>query len=259
MPATATPVTHRPAARFTPARGPQGNSPGRGAQPSRGIQPARGIQPRGAQPTGGIRPSRAESTGGIQPARGIPPARGAQPARGPQPAPGAQPWRGNTSAPGNASPRGDPPVAGGRPPLRGNRSAGPRPPQAEHEILFQKFFKSVGPRTYAAQVKRARNGNHYLILTEGKREEASDEVRKTRLFVFSEDFVEFFRLVKSAAEFIKANPLPDDVRRMRVKFWEKHAGSGGGGAPARPFAKPASGAAPAVDRATSASRRVGTP
>ena len=32
---------------------------------------------------------------------------------------------------------------------------GAKPRSAEHEILFQKFFKSVGPRTYAAQVKRA--------------------------------------------------------------------------------------------------------
>src|SRR5688500_1724565 len=31
--------------------------------------------------------------------------------------------------------------------------------KAEHEILFQRFFKSVGPRTYVAQVKKATNGN----------------------------------------------------------------------------------------------------
>src|SRR3954451_2346695 len=88
-------------------------------------------------------------------------------------------------------------------PLPG-RSGKPRrkaQPEAEHEILFQKFFKSVGPRTYAAQVKKARNGNHYLVLTEGKRDDKTAEVRKTRLFVYSEDFVEFFRLIKSAAEF----------------------------------------------------------
>ena len=52
---------------------------------------------------------------------------------------------------------------------------------ADHPILFQQFFKSVGPRTYAAQIKQASNGNHYLLLTEGKREKDSDEVRKTRL------------------------------------------------------------------------------
>ena len=35
-------------------------------------------------------------------------------------------------------------------------------PKPEPTILFQKFFKSVGPRTYAAQVKEAANGNHFV-------------------------------------------------------------------------------------------------
>src|SRR5437660_1643579 len=66
----------------------------------------------------------------------------------------------------------------------------PRAAQAdkpEPEILFQKYFKSVGPRTYAAQLKRAVNGNQFLVLTEGKRDEKTGEVRKTKLFVWSED------------------------------------------------------------------------
>jgi hypothetical protein len=101
-------------------------------------------------------------------------------------------------------------------------SGGPSSPD-EHDILFQKFFKSVGPRTYAAQVKRAKNGNHYLVLMEGKRDEASGDVRKTRLFIYSEDFVEFFRLIKSAAEFIKDHPLPAEIREKRVQYWEKQS------------------------------------
>src|SRR5947208_354484 len=67
----------------------------------------------------------------------------------------------------------------------GGTVAGVKP---EAKILFQKFFKSVGPRTYAAQIKEAHNGNHFLVLTEGKRDEATNEVRKTRIFIFSEDF-----------------------------------------------------------------------
>jgi hypothetical protein len=144
----------------------------------------------------------------------------------------------------------------GGPPRRGKRpGADSKAPAAEHEILFQKFFKSVGPRTYAAQVKRANNGNHYLVLTEGKRDEASDEVRKTRLFVYSEDFVEFFRLIKSAAEFVKANPLPADVRQKREKFWQKQpAGSGAGPARASLGSTPQTAAptSPRVPAATTA-------
>jgi hypothetical protein len=87
--------------------------------------------------------------------------------------------------------------------------------------LFQKFFKSVGPRTYAAQVKQAANGNHFLVLTEGRRDDRTGEVRKSRVFVYSEDFVEFFRLIKSAAEFIKEHPLSPEFRRKREEFWAK--------------------------------------
>jgi hypothetical protein len=99
----------------------------------------------------------------------------------------------------------------------------------EHPILYQDYFKSVGPRTYAAQVKKAGNGNHYLVLTEGKRDEATNEVRKTRLFLFSEDFAAFFKMMKATAEFIKANPVPPEVVKKRNAFWAK-AGSADAGA-----------------------------
>jgi len=115
----------------------------------------------------------------------------------------------------------------------GNRAFVPRKPvnpparnaklqKPEPEILFQKYFKSVGPRTYAAQLKRAGNGNHFLVLTEGKRDEKTAEVRKTKVFVFSEDFVAFFRMLHETAQFIRANPVPDEVRGKRERFWAKH-------------------------------------
>ena len=93
----------------------------------------------------------------------------------------------------------------------------------EAEIIFQKFFKSAGPRTYAAQVKRAGNGNHFLVLTEGKRDDKTGEVRKTRLFVFSEDFPAMFHMLHETAQFIKANPVPPEVRQRRERFWAKNA------------------------------------
>ena len=106
---------------------------------------------------------------------------------------------------------------------RGNKFDGGRGPRetVDHDILFQKFFKSVGPRTYAAQVKRARNGNHYLVLTDGQRDEKTGDLRKSRVFVYSEDFVEFFRLVKAAAEFIKEHPVSDEVRRRQAERWAR--------------------------------------
>jgi len=112
----------------------------------------------------------------------------------------------------------------------------PRKPDSEpseHEILFQQFFKSVGPRTYVSQVKRAKNGNHFIVLTEGKRDEKTNEVRKTRLFIYSEDFVEFFRLMKATAGIVKAHPVPDDVKKQRARFWAKQ-GDGGKANPSSP-------------------------
>ena len=106
-----------------------------------------------------------------------------------------------------------------RAPVRRSRKpAGPKP---EPVILFQEFFKSVGPRTYAAQVKRAANGNHFLVLTEGKRDEKTNELRKSRLFIYSEDFSAFFKLMKATAEFVRANPVDPAVKAKRDKVWAK--------------------------------------
>jgi hypothetical protein len=104
------------------------------------------------------------------------------------------------------------------PDRRSRKPAGPKP---EPVILFQQFFKSVGPRTYAAQLKRAANGNHFLVLTEGKRDEKTNELRKSRLFIYSEDFVEFFKLMKASAEFVKANPVSAAVVAKRKAVWAK--------------------------------------
>ena len=122
-------------------------------------------------------------------------------------------------------------------------SAAPAPPGAptkkggdEHPILFQKFFKSTNPqRTYAAQIKRSTNGNHYLVLTEGKRDESTGEVRKTRLFIFSEDFKDLFAMLQATAVFIRQNPVPEEIKQKRQRFWaKKNAETGGAHAAPRP-------------------------
>ena len=46
-----------------------------------------------------------------------------------------------------------------------------------------------------AQLKKANNGNHFLVLTEGNRHKETGDIRKTRLFVYSEDFAAFFRML----------------------------------------------------------------
>lgn len=103
----------------------------------------------------------------------------------------------------------------------GPRNAPARPPAEAAPILFQKYFKSIGPRTYAAQVKRACNGNHFLVITEGKRHPKTNELHKTRLLVFGEDFVEFFRMLHDLAVFVRDHPVPDSVKRERAEYWSK--------------------------------------
>jgi hypothetical protein len=113
--------------------------------------------------------------------------------------------------------------AGTKPIASSPGAASPAPTKAEAKILFQKFFKSVGPRTYAAQIKEAGNGNHFLVLTEGKRDEDTGEVKKIRLFIFSEDFREFFHMLHETAQFIKANPVSEEVRERRQRYWDRKA------------------------------------
>jgi hypothetical protein len=125
--------------------------------------------------------------------------------------------------------------------------------EAQHEILFQKYFKSVNPqRTYAAQVKRASNDNHYLILTEGKRDDATGEVRKTRLFIYSEDFPEFFRMLQDTAHFVRDNPVPEEVKKRRKQFWAKKEREGK--ASPEPPSRPQAGSQPAVRSAVNGKR-----
>jgi hypothetical protein len=101
------------------------------------------------------------------------------------------------------------------------RSFASSKPKAEPKIIHQTFFKSVGPRTYAAQIKEVANGNHLLVLTEGKRDEKTDEVRKTRLFIYAEDFPEMFKMLDDARAYIEAHPVSKAAQARRQKFWEK--------------------------------------
>src|SRR5881396_2229397 len=89
----------------------------------------------------------------------------------------------------------------------------------EPKILFQNFFKSVGPRTYATQLKEAGNGNHFLVLTEGKRDPITNEVKKLKIFVYSEDFPAYFRMLHETAQFIKAHPVSPEIKMKRMRHW----------------------------------------
>jgi hypothetical protein len=148
-------------------------------------------------------------------------------------------------APSSGGPRFARPGSGNRPRPRSGASpgAGPGTDKAEHEILFQTYFKSVGPRTYAAQIKKASNENQYLVLTEGRRDEKTGEVRKARLFVYSEDFTAFFRMLQETAQHLRANPVPEEVKQRRARFWAKKESGKESGRSPEPATPPAPGSA----------------
>src|SRR4051812_22030725 len=99
------------------------------------------------------------------------------------------------------------------------KSNGSKP---EPKVLFQQYFKSVGTRTYAAQLKEASNGNHFIVLTEGKRDEKTNEVKKHSVYLFSEDFEAFKNLLRDTFKFIVDHPVPPDVAKKRAEFWKKN-------------------------------------
>ncbi|MGN6506624.1 MAG: hypothetical protein ACTHM6_13775 [Tepidisphaeraceae bacterium] len=73
-------------------------------------------------------------------------------------------------------------------------------------------------------MKKATNGNHYLVLTEGRRDDKTGEVYKKRLNVFSEDFEPCVDRIRAFAAFKKAHPVPDNVRQRQAALWKKKRG-----------------------------------
>ena len=60
-----------------------------------------------------------------------------------------------------------------------------------------------------------------MVLTEGKRDPATGAVKKISLYIYSEDFVEYFNLLKATAEFVKANPVPGAIQRRQAAYWKR--------------------------------------
>jgi hypothetical protein len=101
------------------------------------------------------------------------------------------------------------------------RSAPAGGTKSDHKILFQKFFKSISPRQYSVHLKECPSGNHYLVLTETKRDPETGESKKSRLFIYSEDFSQYFRMLHETAQFIKTHPVPEEITLKRQRYWAK--------------------------------------
>ena len=92
----------------------------------------------------------------------------------------------------------------------------------EQEIVYSRSVKA-GKRIYYLDVRKARNGDLYLCITESKRRQAEGEevpsFEKHKLFLYKEDFARFteelddvIRYVKGQVGEIEARPewVPED-------------------------------------------------
>ncbi|MCS6982023.1 MAG: PUR family DNA/RNA-binding protein [Flavobacteriales bacterium] len=77
--------------------------------------------------------------------------------------------------------------------------------------VFKKAVKA-GRRTYFFDVKRMRDGQLYISVTESKRtrhDDGSVTYEKHKLFLYSEDFIKFSDALKEVIEYVRAhNPTP---------------------------------------------------
>lgn len=98
------------------------------------------------------------------------------------------------------------------------------------EILKTWAFDSVGPRKYAIQLKKARNGNPYLKFTEGSPQD-DGSFRKFSITVWSEDFRVMFQHMDLVRAYMNENKIrtPKGHKYEPDKDkWKKHKGSSSG-------------------------------
>ena len=74
------------------------------------------------------------------------------------------------------------------------------------ELLKTWAFDSVGPKKYAIQLKKARNGNPYLKFTEGTPQD-DGSFRKFSITVWSEDFRAVFEQMDQVRNYLNENKI----------------------------------------------------
>ena len=89
----------------------------------------------------------------------------------------------------------------------------------EQEIVFSKSVKA-GKRIYYLDVKRSRNNDLFLAITESKKKFAEDEnapvmYEKHKIFLYKEDFEKFTDALTEIIGFINENNAARDIREFR--------------------------------------------
>lgn len=95
----------------------------------------------------------------------------------------------------------------------------------EQEIIFSKAVKA-GKRIYYLDVKKSRNNDLFLSITESKKKFLSDEenapfsIEKHKIFLYKEDFDKFQEAFNEIIEFINRNNEANGAEDIRYRRYE---------------------------------------
>lgn len=90
----------------------------------------------------------------------------------------------------------------------------PQQERAEREIVFSKAIKA-GKRIYYLDVKKSRNEEMFLSVTESKKKVVGDDAsqvlfEKHKIFLYKEDFEKFMDGMREVIDFIQKNQESDN-------------------------------------------------
>lgn len=96
----------------------------------------------------------------------------------------------------------------------------------EQEIIFSKAVKA-GKRIYYLDVKKSRNNDLFLSITESKKkflsegENAPFSIEKHKIFLYKEDFEKFQDALNEIIEFINRNNEANGAQDIRFRNYEQ--------------------------------------
>ena len=89
----------------------------------------------------------------------------------------------------------------------------------QNRDVYSKSLKA-GKRTYFFDVKKTKNDENYLVITESKKvfndEDGSFEYDKHKIFLYKEDYDKFSNMLENMIDYIKKGiPLREEVEAKR--------------------------------------------
>lgn len=103
----------------------------------------------------------------------------------------------------------------------------------EQDIIFSKAVKA-GKRIYYLDVKKSRNNDLFLSITESKKKFLSEEenapfsIEKHKIFLYKEDFDKFQEALTEILDFINRNNAANGAQDIRFRRYEQNEGESEG-------------------------------